>query len=163
MPGPDIELTPFRFELGPEDHVFHNIYDPMINPDNTGNPRYGMTVRASAFPADLRSRSAIKTRREGLSPIPMLGDEPYILLAGGKKPKIDWRAPWTWQMIEGRLREAVVRNEPRDIIWRGQSIRVEGNAFEIGELSTYKQRRIPLPPGFRADTFVYTTHKITLL
>lgn len=157
----EVDIIPFSIDLGPSDHVFHFIYEPLHLPQESSRARYGLTVRASCFPTDLQARSAIKMSDREL---PILGREPHILIAGGRKPVVNWERPLTWQEIEGWLREADVRNEKRDTIWLRRAIRVEGISVEIGQKPPFNVRPdIPLPRGFQATTLTHAATAITIL
>lgn len=159
------DRIPYKFDLGPRDHVFHYIYQAANLVDN-GNTRYGMTVRASCVPEEIRLRSRVRrasdsTHRSG--PLPTLGDDPYILFASGKKPEVDWTSNVHLEDLERLWREAQLRNQSPDWIFRrGLSLRLEGYGFEIGSLHRYASGSLKLPPGFKHDTLIYAVTKVTI-
>jgi hypothetical protein len=162
-----MDFIDFDVDLGPRDHVNENIYKSFQTGEANGNPRYGMTVRASVWPEQLRQRSAIKhwTQRPGLNPqpLPVIGEADYILVAGGKKPRVDWTDRHTRALLAERIEEARLRNESDDWAFRDLHLNLKGVGFEIGQVPSYREGRFPLPLGFKSDTLVYTIHKVTLI
>ena len=160
-------MTEIDFEvyLSQNDHVFQYVYQPLnLGAETNGLPRYGMTVRASAWPLELRERSRVVhfEDRGGPSPkpYPVLGRASTILLAGGHKPRVDWVSAAARQQLSDRLDEARLRNESPDWAFRGLQLVVKGRAMEIGEIPKYKEGRVPLPRDFAPSTLIYITHEV---
>lgn len=153
----------FDVDISGRDHAFENIYHPASL--ENGNPRYGMTVRADAWPEHLRARSMVRTFQDRVKPMPLpvIGEDPYILVAGVRKPKVDWRRAGSMRLLAELVAEARLRNQSDDWAFRNLALNLQGVAFEIGSLDRYKDARAPLPPGFKADTLIYAVHKVTLI
>lgn len=163
-------MEKLRFELEPDQHAFHYIYDPasFTIPGASEHLRFGLTALTDALPEEVRGRVQRKEfpfhrRKKEPKGYPVLGLRDTTNLLATRRVKVGVGPGLHWEGLELQLRKAVVMNEARDIVFRDQRLRIEATTYKMGDLERFLSGRTPYPFGFTAETLVINPVRVVIL